>query len=237
MSKSEFESEAQDQATEDETVDPNAEPSETAESTSEETETAFVAESSSAGRSAGIIMFAFVVIGAAIIYVMRMRSGPQTASANPETSKATEVVTKWGADGNKSLMVTRNLIKSTESIVDGWKRYATPTQIKLEDLKVNPFRFVEAPADTSAEDAAKKAERDFVAAKEAVMKDAQQLKLQSIISGTIKSCMISNTMYEEGQEVEGFKIEQITPRAVIIVREIIVGKKHDSVKLQLQINR
>jgi hypothetical protein len=237
MSKQEFESETQDQAAEEETVDPNAEPTGTSEATSEETETAFVAESSSAGRSAGIIMFAFVVIGGAIIYVMRMRSGPQTASANPEAVNATDVVTKWGADGNKSIIATRELMKNTEDLVKGFKKYSSPIQVKLEDLKVNPFLFTETRADTSAEDAAKKAEHDFQVAKEAVMKDAQQLKLQSIISGTIKSCMISNTMYEEGQLVEGFKIEQITPRSVIIVREINVGKKHDTVKLQLQINR
>jgi len=46
---------------------------------------------------------------------------------------------------------------------------------------------------------------------------SQSLTLQSIIhSGARKACMINNTLYLEGQQVDPFTIEKITPNSVVV---------------------
>ena len=37
-----------------------------------------------------------------------------------------------------------------------------------------------------------------------------------IHSGTRKSCMINNTLYTEGQEIDSFVVERINPGAVVV---------------------
>jgi hypothetical protein len=67
---------------------------------------------------------------------------------------------------------------------------------------------------SESETAAKKRREEE---RQAVLKAVATLNLQSVIhSGTIKSCMINNTLYTEGQQVDDFVIERIDPGAVIV---------------------
>ena len=53
--------------------------------------------------------------------------------------------------------------------------------------------------------------------RQAVLKAVGALNLQSVIhSGTRKSCMINNTLYTEGQQVDSFVVERISPDAVVV---------------------
>src|SRR2546426_863445 len=48
-------------------------------------------------------------------------------------------------------------------------------------------------------------------------KAVQTLQLQTVvIRANRKACMINNTMYQEGESVESFTIEKISPSAVIV---------------------
>jgi hypothetical protein len=49
------------------------------------------------------------------------------------------------------------------------------------------------------------------------MKASTALQLQSIVhSGSRKACMINNTLYAEGQQVDQFTIEKIEASRVIV---------------------
>ena len=50
-----------------------------------------------------------------------------------------------------------------------------------------------------------------------MLKAVQGLQLQTVMSGEVrKACMINNTLYQEGQQVEGFTIEKISPGGVVV---------------------
>src|SRR5437660_1597989 len=53
--------------------------------------------------------------------------------------------------------------------------------------------------------------------RQAVVKAVQGLQLQSIMHSTARqACMINNTLYREGQQIDGFTIEKITTSSVIV---------------------
>ena len=78
-------------------------------------------------------------------------------------------------------------------------------------LKPAPAPRPGAPAQDPAA-AARAAERA------AATRDAQKLRLQTILAGQVKSCMINNKLYREGDEVSGFTIEEISPGTVTLQR-------------------
>jgi hypothetical protein len=84
-------------------------------------------------------------------------------------------------------------------------------------LSSNPFKMateagqLPTPADDSRE--RKQREEEKAAAAKAV----GALQLQFVMhSDKNKSCMINNTLYREGQQVESFTIEKIMPNTVIV---------------------
>ena len=82
-------------------------------------------------------------------------------------------------------------------------------------MKTNPFRYA-APKDSSeteGEAASKKRREDE---RVAMLKAVQGLQLQSVMRGAHAACMINNTLYQEGQNVEGFTIEKINPQGIIV---------------------
>jgi hypothetical protein len=90
------------------------------------------------------------------------------------------------------------------------------TQVPLSDLRTNPFRAKSpTPTTMAMSEAAEKKKREEE--RLALLKAVQQLQLQSIMYGDTRSaCMINNTMQREGQTIEGFVIEKISPTTVIV---------------------
>jgi hypothetical protein len=112
----------------------------------------------------------------------------------------------------------QTMIKDTEKVVKQFLEYPSLTQVPLSALHTNPFKSGDTteaakPADLTAEAAARKREEE----KQAALRASEALKLQSIIySGSRKACMINNTLYKEGEQIEQFTIEKIEPGRVII---------------------
>jgi hypothetical protein len=186
----------------------------------EQTDPAFVVETKP-GRNASMLLVALVMIGAAVLYLMRLRAGPQSAGASaPEVNTAKVTITEFLTDGGKNLKAMRDLLKNTEKIVQQFALYPSRTQIRLEDLKTNPFRFSKPKAESTEDDRArllKEQQRRKEKEREEVAKAAQQLQLQSVIhSGTFRTCIISSRSYTEGQLAEGFLVERITPNSVVV---------------------
>jgi hypothetical protein len=112
-----------------------------------------------------------------------------------------------------------SMLKDTEKVVKQFLDYPSLTQIPLSSLHTNPFRFAAdgEKAAAQTEDAQKKKREEE---KQAAIKACDGLKLQSIISGSRKACMVNNTLYQEGQVVEQsgieFTIDKIEPARVIV---------------------
>jgi hypothetical protein len=193
----------------------------------EETEPVFVAESSKGGRTTALLMLGFVIIGVGVIYFMRLKGGPATAAASAESATAKTTINQFLNDKGQNLRAMEEMLRNTEKFVQQWMKPPKVSDPRLEELKSNPFRFYKPKAaDTSAADLAKMDAKD----KDRVARAAGQLKLQFVISsGTSRSCMIGNKMYTEGQEIDGFTVDKITPTAVIV--------KQGKWRFELKINK
>jgi hypothetical protein len=150
---------------------------------------------------------------------MYQRQGPSAAvAATPEAQKAEKTINTFLTSGPDGIKMMHSMLKDTEKVVQQFLEYPSVTQVPLENLHTNPFKSQAdkaAPnaAELSEEAAARKREEEKLAATKA----SEALKLQSIIySGSRKACMINNTLYKEGEQIEQFTIEKIEPGRVIV---------------------
>lgn len=185
------------------------------------TEAVFVSAESSPARNTGIMLGTLVIIGAAIIGFMRMRSGPAAATASPPEAVSAHATISQFLAGGRGAKATADLLSNTEKLRQAFLNYPTMAQVSLEELRTNPFLFCKSAAKNDDELLKKKEAEELRKGKEqekqAVMAALGQLKLQSIIhSGATRTCMISSKACMEGQEVDGFVIEKISPGGVIV---------------------
>ena len=183
-------------------------------------ETEFVATEEKKSATQGLIFLAvLVLVGAGGTYLMYLRQGPSTAAAaTPEAQKAAQTINTFLTSGPDGIKMMQSMLKDTEKVVKQFLEYPSVTQIPLANLQTNPFKFAaaETPADTTTVNEkalARKREEEKLAATKAF----ESLKLQSIIySGSRKACMINNTLYREGQQLEQFTIEKIEQARVLV---------------------
>ena len=186
-----------------------------------ETDPTFVAESSQPNRNTMVALVGVVIVGAVVLTFMWMRSGPKPAAANAEVAAASATVNEFLTDGGKKFRMMEELLKNTEQFVQRFRAQPTVNQVKLEDLQTNPFQSLKKPPadDDEAKRLAAEKERKEKET-QAVLRAAGQLQLQSIIhSGAVRTCMISGRAYAEQQEVNGFVIERINPKSVIVKKD------------------
>jgi hypothetical protein len=110
------------------------------------------------------------------------------------------------------------MLRETEKVVQQFLNYPSMKQVPLGELQTNPFRFrapqVEGQVPNETEAQAKKKREEE---RQAIIKAVGGLNLQSVIhSGARKACMINNTMYSEGQQVDSFIVEKINPGTVVV---------------------
>lgn len=183
-------------------------------------ETEFVVAEEKKSATQGLIFLAvLVLVGVGGTYYMYMRQGPDSAAAaSPEAAKAEKTISTFLTSGPEGIKMMQSMLKDTEKVVKQFLEYPSVTQVPLTSLHTNPFKFASAaveenPGAKDEEAAARRREEEKLAATKA----SEALKLQSIIySGSRKACMINNTLYQEGQQVEQFTIEKIEPGRVIV---------------------
>jgi hypothetical protein len=178
----------------------------------------FAPEASKPGRNAGMLMIAFVMIGVGVIYFMRARGGP-TRAVSAEVSKADTLIKNFDSNQVKKM---KDLLENTQKVVDEFNRDRTSGQDDKK-LEYNPFTYHspnekpdENPNDKSARENAKRT----AARKAKFAEDVNGLRVQYVMVSTFaKTAMINNKLVQEGQEVEGFTIEKLTPNTVIVQRD------------------
>jgi len=164
-----------------------------------------------------LAMFLILAVCGAGTYFMYVRTGPQSASAATDP-KAQAVIKQFITDRDKNLGALQKMLKDTETVVQQFLNYPSVKQIPLSSLSNNPFRMTATPTEQAS--MPKDDERDKRRREEervAILKSVNALQLQSVMhSDARKSCMINNSLYLEGQQVESFTIERISPNAVVV---------------------
>jgi len=178
-------------------------------------DSAFVVTAEKEPLSKGTLaMFVLLVVAGAGTYFMYVRTGTQTAGAATDV-KAQQVIKQFMTEREKNPDAMRKMLLDTEEKVRWFRGYPGDNQ---RPLTANPFRM------TPLEDPSKGARPDDERTKKqreeeriAVLKAVNALQLQSVMHSDAKSsCMINNSLYTEGQQVDGFTIEKISPNAVIV---------------------
>src|SRR5688572_26297272 len=99
-------------------------------------------EKSTAGRNTAMILMAFAAVGAATIYFMRLKSGPESAGAatpqvEKDAKKANDTIKKFLQEGGKkSLADVEKLLKDAEELVKEFRLHEHLPQLAI---KTNPF--------------------------------------------------------------------------------------------------
>jgi hypothetical protein len=200
-------------------------------------ESLIVADEKQPVNRSTLVMFAILVLAASGLYFMYRRTGPQgamAASITKETAEARKTISNFLSGGDASFKSMEMRLKYTEKVVQQFRKYPSATQVPLNDLLTNPFR-LHAPeakkqnvSNEGLSEAAEKKRRDEE--RVAIRKAVEGLQLQSIMCGdTRKACMINNTLYREGQTVENFTIEKISPSTVEV--------KNGPYRFQLRMDR
>jgi hypothetical protein len=182
-------------------------------------ETEFVAsdESKQPGSQQFLILALLLAVAGGGMWFMYKRQGPATARAasTPEAAKAAETIKTFLNNGPGGIKAMQDMLKDTEKVVKQFLEYPSVTQVPLSDLHTNPFRLHLKGDDAAADADAEKKKKEVEKAE--VMKASTALQLQSIVhSGSRKACMINNTLYAEGQQVDQFTIEKIEASRVIV---------------------
>jgi hypothetical protein len=160
-----------------------------------------------------VAMFVILAIAGAGTYLMYLRTGPQSASAATDP-KAQQVIKQFMNDRNKNPAALQKMLEYTESVMKQFRNYPSVNHVPLSS---NPFKMASESGQkpTPADDSRERKQREEE--KAAIAKAAAELQLQSVMhSDKNKSCMINNTLYREGQQIDAFTIEKISPHTVIV---------------------
>jgi hypothetical protein len=171
------------------------------------------------GRGTAMLLL-LAVAGLGGTYFMYLRSGPKGADASTvaQAQAADQAIHSFlnGPVGGRAMM--EHLVRNTQQVVQRFLSYPSATQVPLKDLRSNPFR--RRPAATGAEQqqvSRLEEQRKQDAARAAMLKSARTLKLQSVFLGARgNTCVINNTLCQEGQKVGDFTVESIRSGAVIL---------------------
>ena len=179
----------------------------------------FVSDEKKPVNTATLVMAGFLLACGVGTYLMYTRNTQVKAAPSADSAAAQTTITQFLSDDKQNVSKMKDLLQNTEKAVEQFRAAPGKTQVPLEALQTNPFRFGPVQPDgTPAEDenAAKKKAEELRAA---TLKAAQALNLQFIVVGKKKSCLINNGRYLEGQQVGEFTIESISPNAVVIAKD------------------
>jgi hypothetical protein len=178
-----------------------------------ETEFVVSEEPKSVNKST-LVLILLVVLGGGGLYLMHLRSGPKTAVA-AQTQEAQQTISSFLSGGDNSIKLMEKALQDTEAVVQRFANYPNTTQVPLTSLQTNPFHVWVIEEDQPKSDVISKRRKEEE--RQAVIKSVQALQLQSVMSGSSqKACMINNTLFREGQTVDGFSIEKISAGSVVV---------------------
>ncbi|HRK30209.1 MAG TPA: hypothetical protein PLD59_03945 [Tepidisphaeraceae bacterium] len=161
-----------------------------------------------------LVLILLVVLGGGGLYLMHLRSGPKAVAA-AETQEAAKTISSFLSGGDSNIKLMEKALRDTEAVVRRFANYPNTTQVPLNELQTNPFHVWVVEEEQPQTDVISKRRKEEE--RQAVIKAVQGLQLQSIMSGSAqKACMINNTLFREGQSVDGFTVEKISASSVVV---------------------
>jgi len=151
-----------------------------------------------------------------VLAFMYLRNSPRSAGAVPLGAGNAGLVDQFLGDGDEHVKIMQKALGHTDNIVKEFRSYPSRPQVPLSGLSTNPFRQAGVKVsvvDTESEGAAKRRREQERAD---VLNAAETLQLQSVLHGPRSACLINNTLVVQGEQVEGFTIEQIGIDSVIV---------------------
>jgi hypothetical protein len=179
-----------------------------------------------AGKSKKNMMLlgGLAVVAVAVVWFVFFRGAPQAAQAALPADGGTDIK-QFLDSGNINLM--KQTLKDTEKVVQQFRTYPAQTQIPLSSLRSNPFREL-APKSENVP-VARNADDDEAKEHAKVVTAVADLHLQSIVrGGKYHACMINNTLYQQGQQIGMFTVEQVDAGTVVLAS----GKYRFELKMQ-----
>jgi hypothetical protein len=183
-----------------------------------------------AGKGVVVLLGLVLVGGGGYFY---MKQSPQVADA--AATQTDDTINQFLSSGEQHVQMMKQMLNNSEKVVQRFRSYPEKTQVPLAGLRVNPFRAKPPGTDEPTVKYDPKASREEIEQlerKAAATDAAKKLRLQSIFSsGTTKACLMNGKLYRLGQEVDGFKIEEID------AKQVIVTTMNGEFKFQLVIQR
>ena len=189
-------------------------------------DTTFVTDEKKPLSKGTLVMAGILLACGAGTYVMYTRSAPG-AGPTAESAQAQSTINEFLKQDARDVSKMKDMLKDTGKVVQQFISSPGKKQVPISELQTNPFRVAAAEPEAAVDDGGSKRQQEEQRA--ATKKAAEALSLQFVMSGKKKSCMINNTIYREGQSVEGFKVESISPDTVII--------RKDDARFALQIKK
>ncbi len=160
-----------------------------------------------------LIPFGLFAVGVIVVYMLSLRTGPNTASAEQELMEA---------QIDSALVQLQSVQNQTsEDILQRFEYDITTRQVPPRRLNGNPFIFYP-PSQRSdpkplATDDSSKPDEPLGRELSHAITLAEQLELQSVLTGKHgKTAMISGNLITEGQKIEGWTVTKIQPRKVTL---------------------
>lgn len=176
----------------------------------------FVTEEKKPLSKGTLVMAGILLACGAGTYVMYTRSAP-SAAPTAEAAQAQTTINQFLSQDAGDVTKMKDMLKDTQKVVQQFIASPGKKQVPIEDLQTNPFRVATAESKEAVDDGSSRRQQEEQRA--ATLKAAQGLSLQFVMSGKKKSCMINNAVYREGQNVDGFKVESISPDTVIVRKD------------------
>ncbi|MCD4699095.1 MAG: hypothetical protein K8R91_00785 [Phycisphaerae bacterium] len=173
-----------------------------------------------------IFLVVLFVGGAAAVYGLSLRKGPDEASAEQQIAEAqvdSAILRIASEDSTK--VTTPSSGQVTGRVLKNFYDRIAERQIPLSDLKKNPFVFVPtAPVASLLVEGSLRPKATEKTPEEKRREETtavlKTLHLQSVMMGRDGgTALISNNLLTVGQTIDGFEIKSISPRLVVLVRD------------------
>lgn len=154
-------------------------------------------------------------------------AGAAVATAATPAATARKTIDEFLSSGGKDIVAMEQMLRNTESVVKQFLAYPSMTQIPLEDLRTNPFRFSEpeAPKPGGTDE---RRQRDE--ARQRALRAVSELRVESLMTnGAGGTAIINGKFVRPGDAIEGFVVEAIRPGSVIV--------RDDSFRFELKLGR
>jgi len=170
-------------------------------------------------KQGNLVLVMLFAAGAACVYLLSLRSGPSSASAQQEADeiRVASVLEQFQVEAaRRGLPAGR-----ARALVDTFYYETRQRQIPAEQLAGNPFEFRPPRGEQAIalDGAAGKTGGGPPRATSLgeAMAAVKQLRLQSVLAGPGgATAMISNNLICEGQVIQGWKVVKISPQSVLL---------------------